>query len=48
MCKHKQKGIQNWKKRINENKILKIACSKKKLETTWKIIFVLEFLLCQW
>jgi hypothetical protein len=31
----------------NENKSSKLACTKKKLETTWKIIFVLEFLLCQ-
>jgi hypothetical protein len=28
------------KRKKNENKSLKIACTKKKLATTWKIIFV--------
>jgi len=34
-------------RRRNEYKNLKIACTKKKLAITWKIIFVLDFLLCQ-
>jgi hypothetical protein len=44
---NKQQSIK-WERRINEDKSLKNTCIKKNLATTWKIIFVLEFLLCQW
>ncbi len=45
--RNKQKS-KKWERKRNENKSLKIACIKKKLVITWKIVFVLEFLLCQW
>jgi hypothetical protein len=44
---NKEQSIK-WERRINEDKSLKNTCIKKNLATTWKIIFVLEFLLCQW
>jgi hypothetical protein len=40
------KNLENERKK-NEDNFLKIARTKKNLATTWKIIFVLEFLLCQ-
>jgi hypothetical protein len=36
-----KKKSKKWEKKF-ENKSLKIACIKKKLVITWKIVFVLE------
>jgi hypothetical protein len=45
--KKTSRNPKNEKKKTNEDKLKKIACIKKNLATTWKIIFVLEFLSCQ-
>jgi hypothetical protein len=44
---NKQKSIK-WERRINEDIYFLNTCTEKNLAITWKIVFVLEFLLCQW